>query len=292
MSAYVHRLSKREQLCLDALLDVGLAEDLMLGDVTTEAIVPPEQQGRAVMAARESLVASGLHAAAAVFHRLDPQLQVEVLVLPGSRCEPGQGLLRLEGALRSILTGERLALNLLGRLSGIATHTRRYVDLIADTGAQVVDTRKTTPGQRALEKAAVRDGGAANHRFNLGDGILIKDNHIEAAGSLTEAVRRVRAHLPHHLLKLEVEVDTLEQLEEALSLGVEIVLLDNMTPPQLREAVRLTAGRAQLEASGGIRIDTIRAVAETGVSLISVGNLIHGARWVDVGLDVLPPTHP
>ncbi|MFM7202508.1 MAG: carboxylating nicotinate-nucleotide diphosphorylase [Myxococcota bacterium] len=291
MSVYLKRPGSREQLCWQALIELGLAEDLVLGDVTTEAIVPAEQQGRAVMAARETLVASGLEAAAAVFDHLDPLLQVEVLVAPGTLCEPGQGLIRLTGSLRTILTGERLALNLLGRLSGIATHTRRYVELIADTSAKVVDTRKTTPGMRALEKAAVRDGGAANHRFNLGDGILIKDNHIEAAGSLSEAVHRVRARLPHHLLKLEVEVDTLEQLEEALRLGVEIVLLDNMSPAQLREAVRITAGRALLEASGGIRFDTIRAVAETGVSLISVGNLIHGARWVDVGLDVLPSAH-
>lgn len=276
-----------ERFGLERLITIGLEEDLALGDVTTEAVVPEHATGTAVIVAREPLVVSGLTVAEAVIHRVDPTLEVQRVARDGQALERHQVLLRLEGSLRSILMAERLALNFLGRLSGIATHTRRYAELIAHTRAKVVDTRKTTPGFRALEKQAVLHGGGGNHRFHLGDGILIKDNHIQAVGSVVEAIRAARKNARHHLLRIEVEVDTLEQLEQALAEGAEIVLLDNMSPEQLKEAVALTGGRALLEASGGIRLETITAVAEAGVDLISVGNLIHGARWVDVSLDVL-----
>lgn len=276
-----------ERFGLERLITIGLEEDLALGDVTTEALVPDHVSGTAVIVAREPLVVSGLTVAEAVMHRVDPTLGVQRVARDGQALERHQVLLRLEGSLRSILMAERLALNFLGRLSGIATHTRRYAELIAHTRAKVVDTRKTTPGFRALEKQAVLHGGGGNHRFHLGDGILIKDNHIQAVGSVVEAIRAARKNARHHLLRIEVEVDTLEQLQQALAEGAEIVLLDNMSPEQLKEAVALTGGRALLEASGGIRLETITAVAETGVDLISVGNLIHGARWVDVSLDVL-----
>lgn len=276
-----------ERFGLERLITIGLEEDLALGDVTTEAVVPEHATGTAVIVAREPLVVSGLTVAEAVIHRVDPTLEVQRVARDGQALERHQVLLRLEGSLRSILMAERLALNFLGRLSGIATHTRRYAELIAHTRAKVVDTRKTTPGFRALEKQAVLHGGGGNHRFHLGDGILIKDNHIQAVGSVVEAIRAARKNARHHLLRIEVEVDTLEQLEQALAEGAEIVLLDNMSPDQLKEAVALTGGRALLEASGGIRLETITAVAEAGVDLISVGNLIHGARWVDVSLDVL-----
>lgn len=276
-----------ERFGLERLITIGLEEDLALGDVTTEAVVPEHATGTAVIVAREPLVVSGLIVAEAVIHRVDPTLEVQRVARDGQALERHQVLLRLEGSLRSILMAERLALNFLGRLSGIATHTRRYAELIAHTRAKVVDTRKTTPGFRALEKQAVLHGGGGNHRFHLGDGILIKDNHIQAVGSVVEAIRAARKNARHHLLRIEVEVDTLEQLEQALAEGAEIVLLDNMSPEQLKEAVALTGGRALLEASGGIRLETITAVAEAGVDLISVGNLIHGARWVDVSLDVL-----
>lgn len=276
------------RFALEKLIRLGLEEDLGLGDVTTESVVPESARGAAALVAREALVVSGVEIATEVFRQVDPALVVSVLAQDGDRLTAGAPILRVEGSLRSILMGERLALNFLGRLSGIATHTRRYVDLIAGTGAQVVDTRKTTPGYRMLEKAAVSHGGGGNHRSNLGDGILIKDNHIEAVGSVRQAIRNARKNARHHLLRIEVEVDSLEQLVEALDEKVDIVLLDNMGPDMLQKAVAINEGRAILEASGGIRFETIEAVARTGVNLISVGNLIHGARWVDVALDVLP----
>jgi nicotinate-nucleotide pyrophosphorylase (carboxylating) len=230
-------------------------------------------------------VISGVAVLERVFALLDPRVRVEIAVGDGGAVEPGTTVATISGPLRAILTGERTALNFVGRLSGIATATARLVALVAGTRATIVDTRKTTPGLRALEKAAVRHGGGANHRFGLDDAILIKDNHVAVAGGIVPAIAAARARAGH-LVKIEVEVDTLEQLDQALAHGADIVLLDNFSPAQLREAVARTAGRALLEASGGIDATTIRAVAESGVDLISVGALTHSAPALDVGLDL------
>ncbi len=272
---------------MSELVDLGLTEDIGHGDITTGAVLgasPVEGVGRVV--AREPLVVSGLEVAEAVFRRVDSGLHVVSRASNGARLASGDVLLEVSGLCRSILVGERVALNFLGRLCGIATHTRRFVDAVAGTRARIVDTRKSTPGFRRLEKAAVRHGGGHNHRFNLSDGILIKDNHIQAAGGVRAAVEAARANRPHHLVKIEVEVDTLEQLKEALAAGAEVVMLDNMSVSQLREAVALAGGRVVLEASGGVRLENVREIAETGVDIISAGSLIHGARWVDIGLDL------
>ncbi len=198
-------------------------------------------------------------------------------------------MLEVTGSSRAILVAERVALNFLGRLCGIATHTRRFVDAVAGLEVRIVDTRKSTPGYRYLEKAAVRHGGGHNHRFNLADGILIKDNHIAAAGGVREAVAAARANAPHHLVRIEVETDSLEQVDEAIEAGADVIMLDNMSLPMLRAAVARIGGRALVEASGGVNLETVRAIAETGVDIISAGSLIHGARWVDIGLDLAPP---
>lgn len=271
---------------LDDFLRIALREDLgRAGDLTTNAIVAAERAGSADLVARGAGTVSGLIAAARVFALLDPTIDVELFVRDGARVEAGTRLARLNGALRTILTGERTALNMLGRLCGVATATRRYVDLVAGTRATIVDTRKTTPGMRALEKAAVRDGGGKNHRFGLDDAILIKDNHVAVAGGIVPAIVAARA-FAGHLVLVEVEVDTLEQLDEALGAGAQIVLLDNFTIDGLAEGVRRTAGRALLEASGGVNASTVRAIAESGVDLISVGALTHSAVALDVALDI------
>jgi nicotinate-nucleotide pyrophosphorylase (carboxylating) len=268
---------------IEAIVAAALAEDVATGDVTTEATVPAGAVGSAVLLVEEPGVVCGLAAAEAVFHELDPGVRFEALVADGDVLETPGPVATVTGPLRAILTGERTALNLLGRLSGIATLTRRYVDAVAGTGAAILDTRKTTPGLRALEKHAVACGGGRNHRFGLADGVLIKDNHLRAAGSVGEAVRRVRAATA---LPVEVECDTLAQVAEALEAGVEAILLDNMTLDELRAAVELVAGRARLEASGGVTLDTVRAIAETGVDEISVGALTHSARSLDVSLEL------
>ncbi len=224
-----------------------------------------------------------MRAAEATFRALDPEIRFEAFASDGDVVEPPAVVARVAGSERAILTGERVALNFLGRLSGIATLTRRYVDAIDGTGVAVLDTRKTTPGLRALEKHAVASGGGRNHRFGLDDAILVKDNHLRAAGSIAAAVELVRAASD---LPIEVECDTLEQVGEALDAGVDAILLDNMTLDELRAAVALTAGRARLEASGGVTLDTIRAIAETGVDEISVGALTHSARSLDVSLEL------
>ncbi|MDX2257349.1 MAG: carboxylating nicotinate-nucleotide diphosphorylase [Hyphomicrobiaceae bacterium] len=263
----------------------ALAEDVGLaGDLTTNATIPPDARSSVVIVARHAGVVSGLDLATAAFRALDPAIALERAVADGDHVDTGVVLARIEGATRAILTGERVALNFLGRLSGIATLTRAYVDAVAGTRAAIADTRKTTPGLRAFEKYAVRCGGGVNHRFGLFDAILIKDNHIAAAGSLTAAVTAARAHAGH-LVKVEVEVDTLDQLEAALRLPVDVVLLDNMAPSMLREAVAMAGGRVLLEASGGVSLATVRAIAETGVDLISVGALTHSAPVLDLGLD-------
>jgi nicotinate-nucleotide pyrophosphorylase (carboxylating) len=276
---------------LKDIVALALREDGGPGDLTTRSIIPDELEGRAYIRAREGLVLSGLGPAAETLRQVDRRLVFTPLAAEGDRLGPGAEIARLEGPAASILTAERVCLNFLMRLSGVATLTARYVEAVGRAPAAVVDTRKTTPGLRFLEKAAVRHGGGRNHRFALYDGLLIKDNHIAAAGSIALAVARARAAAPH-TLKIEVEVDTLDQLKEALAAGADLVLLDNMGPDLLRQAVALTEAfhapvprRTKLEASGGITLKTIGEVAQTGVDLISVGALTHSAPAVDLGLD-------
>jgi nicotinate-nucleotide pyrophosphorylase (carboxylating) len=271
---------------LDEFLRSALREDLgRAGDLTTNAIVPADRRGSAAIVARTAGSISGLTAAARVFALLDPDIIVELLVADGSVVAAGTRLATVTGALRTILTGERTALNVLGRLSGVATATRRYAALVTGTKATIVDTRKTTPGMRALEKAAVRHGGGKNHRFGLDDAILIKDNHVAVAGGVVAAIEAARA-AAGHLVTIEVEVDSLEQLDLALGAGAHIVLLDNFVPADLLEGVRRASGRALVEASGGVNATTVRAIAESGVDLISIGALTHSAPSLDVALDI------
>jgi nicotinate-nucleotide pyrophosphorylase (carboxylating) len=260
-----------------------LAEDLGDGDLTSEAVVAAGVRCDAAILLKEPGVVCGLGVAESVFRELDERLDWHATVSDGDRLDGGE-LVRLHGDARAILSGERLALNVLGRLSGIASLTRRYVDAVAGTGAVVLDTRKTTPGLRSLEKEAVRAGGGSNHRHGLFDAILIKDNHLAVAGSIRHAVRAATGRG----VPVEVECETLAQVEEALAAGADRILLDNMSPAQLAEAVAVTADRAELEASGGVTLDTVRAVAETGVDFISIGALTHSARALDVSLEVLP----
>lgn len=271
---------------LDAFLRAALREDLgRAGDITSNAIVPPDRPGSAAIVARAAGSISGLAAAARVFVLLDPAIHVALHVADGDSVAAGTRLATVRGALRTILAGERTALNVLGRLCGVATATRRYVALVAGTKATIIDTRKTTPGMRALEKAAVRDGGGKNHRFGLDDAILIKDNHVTVAGGVTAAIEAARA-AAGHLVTLEVEVDTLEQLDEALAAGAHIVLLDNFSPEQLAQGVQRAGGRALLEASGGVTASTVRAIAESGIDLVSIGALTHSVVSLDVALDI------
>lgn len=269
---------------LRTLVALALAEDVGAGDVTTEACVPADLRAVGRVVAREALVVAGQEAAAAVFAALDATWTA--LAPDGTAVAPGTEIGRAEGSARALLTGERLALNLLMRLSGIATNTRRHVEA-ADGAFTVVDTRKTTPLHRALEKAAVRAGGGRNHRFALYDGVLIKDNHIRAAGGITAAVARARA-AAHHLLRIQVEVEDLAQGEEALAAGADALLLDNMDDERLAAAVAAFRGRALLEASGGMTAARLARLAEKGIrpDLVSVGGLVHQARWVDLALDL------
>ncbi|HVO12689.1 MAG TPA: carboxylating nicotinate-nucleotide diphosphorylase [Vicinamibacteria bacterium] len=272
------------------LVQRALLEDLgRAGDVTTDAIAPAGLTGRGLLVARQAGRIAGLDPALHAFRVLDPACRVEVEVADGHDAEAGQAIAAVEASARALLGAERTALNLLGHLSGIATATRQVVACLAGLPARVADTRKTTPGLRALEKHAVRAGGGSSHRYGLDDAVLVKDNHLALAGGVREAVARVRASVGH-LVKLEVEVDTLAQLEEALAAGVDAVLLDNMDTATLREAVRRVAGRALTEASGGIRPESVRAVAETGVDLVSLGWLTHSAPALDVALDLEPPS--
>ncbi len=268
---------------IDRLIDLALDEDLGPGDVTTRALVPPELMGEAQIRAKEPLVVAGLPVAARVFARLDPALTFDLQVADGQEVAGGQVLARLTGPVASILTGERVALNFLQHLSGIATFTRQMAAQISGSTAALVDTRKTTPGWRVLEKYAVRLGGGRNHRFGLYDGVLIKNNHLTAVGSITTAVRQARAQA-HHLLKIEVEVTDLAGLEEALNAGADLILLDNMDNATLKQAVELTRGRAILEASGAMTRERLPQVAATGVNFISMGALTHSAPAVDIHL--------
>ena len=272
-------------LLVAPIVQAALAEDLgRAGDVTSQACVPADTRLRAVFVARKPGVISGLACARLAIAALDPSADFKAVAEDGMRVGAGEKLAWVDANARALLSAERVGLNLLGRLSGVATLTRAYVDAVEGSGAMIVDTRKTTPGLRALEKYAVRCGGGVNHRFGLDDAILIKDNHIAACGSVGEAVRRAKA-AAGHLMKVEVEIDSLDQLEEALKYGPDVVMLDNFSLGDLADAVGRAAGRAVLEASGGVTLETVRGIAETGVDVISVGALTHSASVLDIGLD-------
>ena len=270
------------ELALYRLIIDALAEDIGTGDVTSASVIPGDLSFHGVMAAREEMVVAGMPFAAEVFRIVVPEAKFTAKVTDGSKIGPGTILAEMDGPAQGLLTAERTALNLLQHLSGIATLTRRYVDRIAGTGAILLDTRKTIPGLRLAAKYATRQGGAQNHRMGLYDGVLIKDNHIAVCGSVAEAVRRAKLAGTG---KVEVETDTLEQVAEACAAEADIILLDNMSVDTLRQAVALVAGRAKTEASGGVTLDTIRGIAETGVDYISVGRLTQSAQAVDIGMD-------
>lgn len=269
---------------LDTFLDAILAEDIGSGDVTSAAVIPADASLNAAMTARQDLTAAGLPIAASIFKRLDSDVRIEMLVEDGDALSPGDVMMRVEGNARALLAGERAALNIVQHLSGIATLTRQYVEAIAGTGATLMDTRKTTPLLRQLEKYATRMGGAQNHRMGLYDAILIKDNHIAVAGSVAAALAAAKKVSD---LAVEVECDTLAQVEDALDAGADRLLLDNMSLDDLKAAVALVSGKTPLEASGGVTLETIRAIAETGVNYISVGRITQSAPAVDIGLDYL-----
>ncbi len=279
-------LPELSPLFIETAVRAALEEDLgRAGDITTQATIPAKASATAVIAAREDGVVAGLPLAREAFRLLDSNVTFEPCVADGDRIAGGEIIARIAGPARAVLSAERVALNYLGRLSGVATLTSRFAERIAHTKAKVCDTRKTTPGLRVFEKYAVRCGGGVNHRFGLDDAVLIKDNHIAIAGGIATALRAAKAHVGH-LVKIEIEVDTLAQLREVLDEGADAVLLDNMSIAQLREAVALIAGRLPCEASGGVTLETIAQIAETGVDLISVGALTHSARTLDLGLDI------
>ncbi len=272
---------------VEQAIDRALAEDVSFGDVTTEALIPSDQQGRASIIAKQEGILGGVEVAKEVFLRVDPSIRFEALVQDGDRVRKKDVVAVIEGKVASILKGERVALNFLTRLSGIASETARYVEATKGLKARITDTRKTTPGIRALEKYAVRVGGGKSHRQHLGDGILIKDNHLAALRSLgvglKEAIERARQR---STLKIEVEVESVEQARIALEAGADVIMLDNMAIEEMRQVVELAQGRALIEASGGIALDNVRQVAEAGVDLISVGALTHSARSLDLSLEL------
>jgi nicotinate-nucleotide pyrophosphorylase (carboxylating) len=272
---------------LETLIRTALEEDLGSGDITTSCTVAPGASGKGCIVAKEPLVLAGIDIARQVFLTVDSGLEVTFSQSDGSRAMEGDTLLEMVGDLAAMLMAERTALNFLQRLSGIATLTRAFVDEVVGTSVRILDTRKTTPGYRFLEKAAVRTGGGYNHRFGLYDGILIKDNHIAAAGSIQQAVGAAKAS-NRHSLRVEVEVETLDQLAEAIAAGADAIMLDNMDLETMAEAVRLTSGKVALEASGGVTLENVREVAATGVDLISVGALTHSARAVDMSMEIEP----
>jgi nicotinate-nucleotide pyrophosphorylase (carboxylating) len=272
---------------IDEIVRRALAEDIGTGDITTQLTVPAYVEARAAMVAKTNGVVAGLPVVAEVYRQIDPLVAVSFEAEDGEPISPGQTLCRLHGNARSLLTGERVALNFVQRLSGIATKTDRFVQLVTGTQARIVDTRKTTPGLRLLEKYAVRAGGGHNHRFGLYDAVLIKDNHIQASGGIEAAVQAALSQAPH-TMTITVECDTLPQVREAVAAGADIVLLDNMTPDQIRGAIALIDGQALTEASGGVNEETVAAIAQTGVDIISVGALTHSAIALDIGLDLLP----
>lgn len=268
---------------IDSIIENALREDIHTGDITTLAVVPERRAARARLIAKESMVLAGIDVAARVFSVLDPAVRFESRFADGARLEAGALIAEMAGDSALLLQGERVALNLLQRMCGTATLTARYVEAVTGTKARIVDTRKTTPGLRVLEKYAVRVGGGINHRTGLYDGVLIKENHIAAAGGITEAVRRARAYIPH-TMKIEVETENLAEVAEALEAGADIIMLDNMGLAAMEEAVGLIAGRALVEASGGVNLETVRGIAGTGVDIISIGALTHSARAMDISM--------
>ncbi len=271
------------------IVGLALEEDLGSGDITSALTVPRYLKGTGRFVAKEAGIICGWPVVEEVFRQLNPAIELELHCLEGAAISPGDLLAKVKGPLREILSGERTALNFLQRLSGIATRTRFFRDLLAGfPHVKLVDTRKTTPGLRALEKYAVRVGGGHNHRFNLADSVLIKDNHLTVAGGVQQAVTSVRNNIPH-TMTVEVEVETEEQVKEALAAGVDLIMLDNMTPEQIREMVKLINGRALVEASGNITAENIKAVAEAGVDIISVGSLTHSVKALDISLEILSP---
>ena len=291
------------KLQIEEIIDRALAEDLGKGDVTTEALIPGDQQGTGFIMAKEEGILAGIEAAKQVFLRVDPELKVRILLEDGARVKPSSKVAKVSGSIASILTAERVALNFLQRLSGIASETNRYVARVGGLPVRIMDTRKTTPGLRSLEKYAVSVGGGRNHRMNLSDGILIKDNHLVALRSqglnIKEIIVKARQNAPLSLrgakrrsnlqarqIQVEVEVRTVSEALEAVESGADIIMLDNMNPEDMREAVKSINGRALIEASGGITLDNVRAVAKTGVDFISIGALTHSARALDINLEL------
>ncbi|NOQ52117.1 MAG: carboxylating nicotinate-nucleotide diphosphorylase [Desulfuromonadaceae bacterium] len=268
---------------VERIVKIALQEDIGLGDVTTEVTVAPETVARAELVAKEDFTLAGIDVAATVFHTLDPDVNFEKLLEDGRKVRCGEVIARIKGRASILLQGERVALNLLQRMSGIATLTSRYVESVAGTAAVIVDTRKTVPGLRALDKYSVRMGGGRNHRIGLFDGVLIKENHIAAAGGITAAIERAHQRLPH-TLKIEVETQNLDEATEALTAGADIIMLDNMTLAEMRQGVELIDKRALVEASGGVNLDTVRDIAETGVDIISVGALTHSVKAADISM--------
>ena len=299
------------KLQIEEIIDRALAEDLVKGDVTTDALIPADRRGTGLIVAKKEGILAGINIAKQVFHRVDPELKVEVLLEDGAGVKPGSKVANVSGSIASILAAERVALNFLQRLSGIASETKRYVEAVKGLPVRIMDTRKTTPGLRSLEKYAVKAGGGENHRMNLGDGILIKDNHLAALRSqglnIKEIVARARRNAPLSLrgfltpslrgakrrsnlqakqTQVEVEVGTLSEALEAVEAGADIVMMDNMNLEDMRKVVKSIHGRALIEASGGITLDNVRAVAETGVDFISIGALTHSARALDISLEL------
>jgi nicotinate-nucleotide pyrophosphorylase (carboxylating) len=273
---------------MDAIIELALSEDIGAGDLTAGTVIPDTARATGQMLLKSTGVISGLTVVERVFARVDTKIRWQALVEDGVPLEAGTVIGEIAGPARSVLTAERTALNFVQRLSGVATLTRTFVDAIAGTGARIIDTRKTTPGMRVLDKQAVRHGGGFNHRIGLFDGVMIKDNHIAALGgddAICEAVDRARSQIPH-TVKIEVEVANLEQLRHALASGAEIIMLDNMSVEMMREAVAITAGKAILEASGGVSLASVRAIAESGVDVISVGALTHSAPALDISVDL------
>jgi nicotinate-nucleotide pyrophosphorylase (carboxylating) len=271
---------------IDTIIDTALNEDLGPGDITTSAIIDSSHKGKAKLVAKEELILAGIGICSRVFSRLDPEIVFECTHQDGEVIRKGTDIGTVTGSMRGILSGERTALNFLQHLSGIATITRQYVEKTDPSMVRIIDTRKTTPGLRILEKYAVRMGGGFNHRFGLFDGILIKDNHIAAAGSIPEIVKTIRAAVPH-TLKIEVEVENIKGVEEAIGAGADAILLDNMPVKQMKEVVSIARGKVLLEASGGITLETIEEISKTGINLISVGAITHSARSVDISLEVI-----
>ncbi len=270
---------------IKSIIKAALAEDIGTGDITTQATVSPKKRGRAVARAKDDFVVAGVNVFAATFECLDKGVRVKKNIEDGCRARKGSVIAEITGALSSILQAERVALNLFQRMCGIATLTAKYVEAVHGTGAKILDTRKTVPGLRVLDKMAVRAGGGVNHRTGLYDGVLIKDNHIEAAGGIAAAVAAQRKHLPH-ALKIEVETSNMREVREALACGVDIIMLDNMTAAAMKKAVDFVAGRALLEASGNVNLERVREIAATGVDFISVGELTHSVRAADISLKV------